>query len=91
MQRFSDTKLKKNVIYRFKTSFKVMKKIMFVAAIALCAMSCGGNKAEKACDKQCCQEAEAVVAEEVVAEEVVDSAAVVVEEVVEAAEAVVEE
>lgn len=63
-----------------------MKKIMFVAAIALCAMSCGGNKAEKACDKQCCQEAEAVVAEEVV-----DSAAVVVEEVVEAAEAVVEE
>lgn len=59
-----------------------MKKIMFVAAIALCAMSCG-NKAQKACNGECCQEAEAVVAEEVV-EEVVDSAEVVVEEVVEA-------
>lgn len=59
-----------------------MKKIMFLAAIALCAMSCG-NKAQKACEGECCQE-EAVVCEEVV-EEVVDSAEVVVEEVVEEA------
>ena len=30
-----------------------MKKIMLIAAIAICAISCG-----KKCDKKCCQEAE---------------------------------
>lgn len=56
-----------------------MKKVLFIAAIAMCAMSCG-NKAAKCCEGKCegaCEAAaEEVVVEEPVVEEVIDSAAV---------------
>lgn len=56
-----------------------MKKVLFIAAIAMCAMSCG-NKAAKCeghCEEACCEAAaEEVVVEEAVVEGVIDSAAV---------------
>lgn len=65
-----------------------MKKVLLIAAVALCAMGCC-KKADKACEGNCCAKEAAVEvveeAEEVV--EVADSAAVeVVEEVAEVAE-----
>ena len=68
-----------------------MKKVLLIAAVALCAMGCC-KKADKACEGNCCAEEAAVEvveeAEEVVeVAEVADSAAVeVVEEVAEVAE-----
>ena len=55
-----------------------MKKMMFIAAIAMCAMACGNcKKCDKQCEKQC---EEAAV--EVVEEAVADSAVVVEAEAV---------
>lgn len=58
-----------------------MKKMMFIAAIAFCAMSCGNKAAEAPAE-------EAAPVEEVVVEEVANDS--LVEEVVEAAAEVVE-
>jgi len=58
-----------------------MKKVLFVAAIALCAMGCC-KKCDKSCQGQCCQEAAAdtVVVEEAAADAVVvEEAAEVIE------------
>ena len=64
-----------------------MKKVLLIAAVALCAMGCC-KKADKACEGNCCAEEAAVeVVEEAEVVEVADSAAVeVVEEVAEVAE-----
>ena len=35
-----------------KTSINNMKKVLLIAVVALCAMSCG----KKCCDKKCCQD-----------------------------------
>lgn len=66
-------------------AFKVMKKVLLIAAVALCAMSCG-NKNAKCCEGSCC-DSTAATEEVVVVEEDTTAAdsAVVVEEVVEEA------
>ncbi len=60
-----------------------MKKVLLIAAVALCAMSCGNKNAK--CEGSCC-DAEAAVATEkvvVVEEDTTAAPAEVVEEVVE--------
>ena len=61
-----------------------MKKVLLIAAVALCAMSCG-NKNAKCCEGSCCDSTAAATEEVVVVEEDTTAAdsAVVVEEVVE--------
>jgi len=53
---------------QIKLVFKVMKKMMFIAAIAFCAMSCGNKPAEAAAEEA------APAAEEVVIEEAAEAA-----------------
>lgn len=61
----------KQIIVQFK-GFFCMKKMMFIAAIALCAMACGNcSKCNNKCEGAC-ETADSTV----VVEEVVDSAAV---------------
>ena len=52
-----------------------MKKVLFIAAVALCAMGCC-KKADNKCCEQKCEEATEVGAEEAPAEEVVEAPAV---------------
>ncbi len=47
-------------------ALKIMKKVLFIAAVALCAMACGNKAADKA---GCCDTA----ATDTVAEQVVDT------------------
>lgn len=61
-----------------------MKKVLLIAAVALCAMSCGNKNAK--CEGSCCDSTAAATEEVVVVEE--EAAAEVVEEV--AAETVAE-
>lgn len=59
-----------------------MKKVLLIAAVALCAMSCGNKNAK--CEGSCCDAEAAVATEEVVVvEEDTTAPAEVVEEVVE--------
>lgn len=62
-----------------------MKKVLLIAAVALCAMGCC-KKAEKCENEGCCQEQTEVVADEATEEVVADSAVETVEEVVEVVE-----
>ena len=58
----------------FKKSFKIMKKMLIIVAVAFAAISCCGKCGEKkCCEQKCCQDSAAV-------EVVADSAAVVAEE-----------